>query len=116
MSSNNVRLLAHSPDLLRALREDPAAYESQAGVEIAEGIRELLSGPEVSESFLARLRDATAADPWRDGFGVIHVVHNRLIDWPASMVHRMPKIRSRFRMVSRLPMRIEDMPRKRRAW
>jgi [ribosomal protein S5]-alanine N-acetyltransferase len=79
MPSHNVRLLAHSPDLLRALRENPGAYKSQVGVEIAEGIREFLGGPEVSESFLARLREATAADPWRDGFGVIHVAQNRLI-------------------------------------
>ncbi len=79
MESKNVRLLAHSPDLLRALREDPGAYKSQFGLEIAEGVREFLGGPEVSESFLARLRDATAADPWKDGFGVIHVAQNRLI-------------------------------------
>jgi hypothetical protein len=48
-------------------------------VGIVEGVREFLGGPEVSESFLARLRDATAADPWRDGFGVIHVPENCLI-------------------------------------
>jgi RimJ/RimL family protein N-acetyltransferase len=79
MSSSNVRLLPHSPDLLRDLRGNPEAYTSRVGVEIAEGISEMLSGPEVSESFRARLRDATAADPWRDGFGVIHVPQNRLI-------------------------------------
>jgi ribosomal-protein-alanine N-acetyltransferase len=79
MESENVRLLAHSPDLLRALRENPEDYTSQFGLEIAEGVREFLGGPEVSESFLARLRDATAADPWKDGFGVIHVAQNRLI-------------------------------------
>lgn len=79
MESKNVRLLAHSPDLLRALRENPEAYKSQFGLDIAEGVREFLGGPEVSEIFLARLRDATAADPWRDGFGVIHVAQNRLI-------------------------------------
>jgi hypothetical protein len=62
MQSGNVRLLAHSPDHLRALRDDPGVYETQFGVGIAEGVREFLGGPEVSESFLARLRDATAAD------------------------------------------------------
>lgn len=77
--SENVRLLAHSPDLLRALRENPGAYKSHFGLEIDEGVREFLGGPEVSESFLARLRDATAADPWKDGFGVVHVAENRLI-------------------------------------
>jgi ribosomal-protein-alanine N-acetyltransferase len=78
-SSGNIRLLAHSPDHLRTLREDPGLYETRFGVRIAEGVREFLDGPEVSESFLARLRDATIADSWRDGFGVIHVGENRLI-------------------------------------
>ena len=75
----NVRLVAHSPDHLRALQKDPGVYETQFGIGIAEGVKEMLGGPEVSESFLARLRDATVADPWRDGFGVIHVAENRLI-------------------------------------
>ena len=78
-SSGNIRLLAHSPDHLRTLREDPRLYETQIGVRIAEGVREFLGGPEVSESFLARLRDSPSADLWRDGFGVIHVAENRLI-------------------------------------
>ena len=78
-SSENIRLLAHSPDHLRTLREDPRLYETQFGVRIAEGVREFLGGPEVSESFLARLRDSPSADLWRDGFGVIHAAENRLI-------------------------------------
>ncbi len=79
MQSGNVRLLAHTPDHLRALLEAPDSYPSQFGLAIAEGVREFLGGPEVSESFRARLRDRAAADPWRDGFGVIHVSENRLI-------------------------------------
>ena len=71
-SSGNIRLLAHSPDHLRTLREDPRLYETRFGVRIAEGVSEFLDGPEVSESFLARLRDSNSADLWRDGFGVIH--------------------------------------------
>jgi len=79
MHSGNIRLLAHSPDHLRALQKGPGVYQTRFGMGIAEGVREFLGGPEVSESFLARLRDATAADPWRDGFGVIHIAENRLI-------------------------------------
>jgi RimJ/RimL family protein N-acetyltransferase len=71
--------LAHTPDHLQALRDGPAVYESQFGLRVAEGLSEFLGGPEVSESFLKRLRDATVADPWRDGFGVLHLVENRLI-------------------------------------
>ena len=79
MPSGKIRLLAHSPDHLRALRDDPGLYETQFGVGIAEGVREFLGGSDVSESFLARLCNATVADPWRDGFGVIYVAENRLI-------------------------------------
>jgi RimJ/RimL family protein N-acetyltransferase len=79
MPAGNVRLLAHSPGHLRALRDGPAVYESQFGLRVAEGLSEFLGGPEVSEGFLKRLRDATAADPWRDGFGVLHLAENRVI-------------------------------------
>ncbi len=77
--AGNVRLLPHSPEHLLALRDDPARYETQFGFAVAPGLSEFLGGPEVAESFHARLRDATAADPWRDGFGVLHVEENRLI-------------------------------------
>ena len=86
MQSGNVRLLAHSTDHLRALREDSEVYQTQFGMRITEGgVKEFLGGPEVSESFLARLRDSSTADLWRDGFGVIHAAENRTLElqWPA---------------------------------
>src|SRR5215467_9443665 len=79
MQTGNIRLLPHSPDDLRALLGEPGVYQTRFGVGIADGVREFFCGPEVSESFLARLRDATAAAPWRDGFGVIHLAEGRLI-------------------------------------
>lgn len=79
MPTGNVRLLPHSPEHLLALRDDPALYEKQFGIAVAAGLSEFLGGPEVSGSFQARLRDATAPDPWRDGFGVLHAKENRLI-------------------------------------
>ncbi len=74
-----VRLLPHSPDHLRALLKSPAEYEEKSGYPIAEGVREFLGGPEVSESFQTRVYDATAADAWRDGFGVLLPEENRVI-------------------------------------
>ncbi len=79
MPAANVRLLPHSHEHLLALRDDPALYETQFGIAVAPGLSEFLGGPEVAESFPARLRDATAADPWQDGFGLLHVAENRLI-------------------------------------
>jgi RimJ/RimL family protein N-acetyltransferase len=54
-------------------------YERQFGISVAAGVKEFLTGPEVSESFLARLHGAVPADPWRDGFGVVQLADERLI-------------------------------------
>ncbi|MEO6969297.1 MAG: GNAT family N-acetyltransferase [Chthoniobacterales bacterium] len=79
MQSERIRLLAHTPDHLRALMDGGDAYERQFEISVASGVREFLTGPEVSESFLARLREAVSADPWRDGFGVVQLANQRLI-------------------------------------
>jgi len=74
-----IRLLAHTPDHLRALLAGGDVYERQFGISVAAGVKEFLTGPEVSESFLARLHEAVSADPWRDGFGVVQLADERLI-------------------------------------
>ena len=79
MQSERIRLLAHTPDHLRALLDGGDAYERQFGISVADGVRDSLTGPEVSESFLARFREAVSADPWRDGFGIVQLDEPRLI-------------------------------------
>lgn len=79
MPSPNVKLFAHTPDHLRALMEGGNAYELAFEVSVVDGVKEFLAGPEVSEAFLARLRGAPSIDPWRDGFGIVHLAENRLI-------------------------------------
>jgi RimJ/RimL family protein N-acetyltransferase len=61
------------------LREGGNVYEHQFGIRVAAGVKEFLTGPEVSESFLARLDGTVSADPWRDGFGVVQFAEERLI-------------------------------------
>lgn len=75
----NVRLLPHTPDHLRALHRGPGVYESEFGLAVAAGVAEFLGGPKVSEHFQARVETASAADPWRDGFGVLHLAENLLV-------------------------------------
>jgi ribosomal-protein-alanine N-acetyltransferase len=77
--SSNIRLVAHTPDHLRALLAGGNAYELQFHLSVARGVRESLCGPEVSEAFLERVREAEAADFWRDGFGIVHFNENRVI-------------------------------------
>jgi RimJ/RimL family protein N-acetyltransferase len=74
-----VTLIAHTPDHLRALIAGGRRYEEEFGIPVADGLGEFFAGPEVSEMFLARLRQTPVADRWRDGFGVLLLSENRLI-------------------------------------
>ena len=79
MNGSRVTLFPHTTEHLRALLEDREVYERRFGVKVAEGVREFLVGPEVSAEFLARLKGAAESDPWRDGFGVLHLENNTII-------------------------------------
>ena len=79
MQVANVKLLPHTLQHVRALVEGSDAYERRFGLAVANGVRDFLIGPEVSEAFLERLRAATDNDPWKDGFGVVHLADNLLI-------------------------------------
>lgn len=79
MQTTNTSLLPHTPDHLRALLEGCDVYERRFNIKVADGVRDFLTGPEVSADFLARLNGSAAADPWRDGFAVVHVADNIII-------------------------------------
>lgn len=74
-----ISLLAQTPEHLRALLEGTDAYEHRFGITVADGVREFLTGPEVSADFLERLKGSAAADPWKDGFAVVHIEDNAII-------------------------------------
>jgi RimJ/RimL family protein N-acetyltransferase len=77
LQTKNLRLLPHVPAHLVALTESEEAYEKCSGIRIAPGVRDfLLAG---SADFMARLRAATAPDPWNFGFAVMHKIDNRMI-------------------------------------
>jgi ribosomal-protein-alanine N-acetyltransferase len=77
--TKGIRLLAHTPEHLRTLLEGTDAYQSRFQIKVAEGVRDFLAGPEVSEEFLERLNGPAAADPWKDGFAVLHMADNTVI-------------------------------------
>lgn len=79
MEASNIRILPHTPEHLRALIEGADVYERRFRMSVADGLREFLTGPEVSAEFLARLDSSPAADPWRDGFAVVHAEENAVI-------------------------------------
>jgi RimJ/RimL family protein N-acetyltransferase len=74
-----ISLVSQTPEHFRALLEGIEAYERRFGVRVAEGVRDFLAGPEVSAEFLERLNGSAAADPWKDGFAVVHFADNTVI-------------------------------------
>jgi ribosomal-protein-alanine N-acetyltransferase len=74
-----ISLLSQTPDHFRALLEGADVYERRFGIKVAEGVRDFLVGPEVSAEFLERLNSPAAADPWRDGYAVVHVADKTVI-------------------------------------
>jgi ribosomal-protein-alanine N-acetyltransferase len=79
MQTPNINLLPQTPEHLRALLEGADVFERQFGIRVADGVRDFLTGPEVSADFLARLNGSAATDSWKDGFAVVHVVDNIII-------------------------------------
>ena len=79
MPARNITLFIHTPEHLRALLEGADVYEQRFKIKVADGVREFLIGPEVSADFLARLNGGAVADPWRDGFAVLHLADNIII-------------------------------------
>jgi RimJ/RimL family protein N-acetyltransferase len=75
--SPRLALIPHVPDELLALLEGEAAYQTRSGRRLAAGVRDLfLAG---SPEFFERLRKASAPDPWRFGFAVVHSAEQEVI-------------------------------------
>jgi RimJ/RimL family protein N-acetyltransferase len=68
----HLRLLPYAPGHLLALIEGVQPFEEHFGLPAADGLRDFIVSDEVSPAWLARLRAATAADPWVHGFAVVH--------------------------------------------
>jgi ribosomal-protein-alanine N-acetyltransferase len=73
----NLTLFYHIPRQLLALIESTAAYEKSSDLRVADGVREFLLA--ASPDFLSALQEATAPDPWRFGFAIVHRTDNVVI-------------------------------------
>jgi RimJ/RimL family protein N-acetyltransferase len=72
IETEHLRLLPYSPVHLLALIVGDREFEDAFGFPAAQGMGGFLRSSEVSPAWLARLRVATAADPWEHGFAVLH--------------------------------------------
>jgi RimJ/RimL family protein N-acetyltransferase len=66
-----LHLVPTDPALLVTLIDQPEHFEALAGVPAAGGLREFFVSGYVSPDWLAGLRAAAGADPWRHGFFVV---------------------------------------------
>jgi RimJ/RimL family protein N-acetyltransferase len=71
LQTPHLTLIAASPEQYLALIEGPERFEQLAGLALADGLRGLHTSGDISPQWIAALRDASGADPWRHGFWVI---------------------------------------------
>jgi ribosomal-protein-alanine N-acetyltransferase len=75
--TKNLMLTPHVPAHLLALLKGGEEYEEISGMGIADGVQDFLLA--ASGDFIVELRTATAPDPWRFGFAIVHQVDNIVI-------------------------------------
>ena len=66
-----MHLVPWSPALIVTLIEQPKRFEALAGFPAAAGLRDFFVSGDLSPEWLASLRTAPGADPWRHGFFVV---------------------------------------------
>lgn len=72
LETHHLTLRPCSPEHLLALINEPEHFERLVGLPPAEGLRPFYVWDGVSPEWLAALRTASAPDPWRHGFFVVH--------------------------------------------
>ena len=77
VETKNLMLVPHQPKDLLALLRGATEYEKASGMRVADGVRDFLLS--ASPDFVAQLEAATAPDPWKLGFAVVHKIDNVVI-------------------------------------
>ena len=71
LETARLHLVPIAPQNILTLIEHPEHFQSQTGLSAAAGLREFYVSDDVSSEWLAGLRNASGADPWRHGFFVV---------------------------------------------
>ena len=72
LETPHLRLTPWAPSHMLALLEGAERFETEAGLPLADGLRDLFVSGDVSPAWLAQLQAAPGADPWTIGFAVVH--------------------------------------------
>jgi len=79
LETARLRLAPWSPEHLLAMIDGAERFGSDAGIALADGLREMFVSGEVSPVWIAHLRAAPGPDPWTLGFAVVHRDDDRVI-------------------------------------
>jgi ribosomal-protein-alanine N-acetyltransferase len=79
LETARLRLAPWSPEHLLAMIDGAARFEVDAGVRLADGVREMFVSGDVSPAWIAHLRSAPGPDPWTLGFAIVHRDDDRVI-------------------------------------
>jgi ribosomal-protein-alanine N-acetyltransferase len=79
IETKNLKLSPYSPQHILALIEGVDLFTRNFGWPPAKGLRDFYLSEDVSPQWLDQLRTTTEADPWRHGFGVVHVASGQVI-------------------------------------
>jgi ribosomal-protein-alanine N-acetyltransferase len=79
LETAHLRLTPWTPAQLLAMIESTDRFESEAGLPLADGLREFFVSGEVSPAWIEQLRVAPGPDAWTLGFGVQHRDESRVI-------------------------------------
>jgi ribosomal-protein-alanine N-acetyltransferase len=79
LETAHLRLAPWSPEHLLAMIDGADRFAADAGVRLADGLREMFVSGEVSPAWVAQLREASGPDPWTLGFAVVHRDDDRVI-------------------------------------
>ena len=71
LETPRLRLTPWTPAQLLAMLESVERFESEAGLRLADGLRDLFVSGEVSPAWVEQLRAAPGPDPWTLGFAVV---------------------------------------------
>jgi [ribosomal protein S5]-alanine N-acetyltransferase len=79
VSTARLTLLECDPQRLVAMIDSPETFEESSGYSLAGGLREFYTSGDVSPAWLAALRSATVADPWRHGFFIVDAQRKEVV-------------------------------------
>jgi RimJ/RimL family protein N-acetyltransferase len=67
-----LRLVPYAPQHILALIDGYEPFAASFGIRAADGLREMYASGDISEAWLAQLRESTSADVWQHGWAIIH--------------------------------------------